>query len=192
MDTHWYAGVGVGHTTARPDTGDYADARTGSTTVVGTDDSLAWKVYGGWRFSRYWAVETAYAQLGRYTVNYGFGTGGGNGVNKLSAWSVALLGIWPMTDTFSLYALAGAAVVHSEYHFSGDGVVYPASASGDNNTINPTLGMGASYAFTRNFALRFDYQSYGRVGSQSHNFTSPGATGQAHPGLTTVGLEARF
>jgi opacity protein-like surface antigen len=192
LDTSWYVGLGVGHTTARADTGDYADARTGATTQVGTADNLAWKVYGGWRFSRYWAVETAYAQMGRYTVNYGFGTGGGNGVNKLSAWSVALLGIWPMTGSLSVYALAGAAVVHSDYHFTGDGVIYPATAGGSNNTVNPTLGLGASYAFARNFAVRFDYQSYGRSGSESRNFTNLGATGQSHPGLATLGLEAHF
>lgn len=192
MDTHWYVGAGAGHTAARPDTGDYADLRGGATTQVGTDDSLAWKAYGGWRYSRYWAVELAYANLGRYAVNYGLGGSGGNGSNKLSAWSLALVGTWPLNDTLSLYALAGVAAVHSDYSFTGSGPAYPSSDRGDNHTTNLTLGMGATYAFARNFAVRVDYQSYGRVGSETKNFTKPSTTGESHPGLASVGLEARF
>ena len=193
-DMHWYLGGGLGHTAARPNVGDYADLRSGASTTIGDDGTTAWKAYGGLQFTPNWGLELGYAHLGKYDVNYALSGTGGNGMStdKLSAWSLAGVGTWPINEKFSLHALAGLAWLRSEYSFTGNGLGYPFSDSGSSRALNPTLGLGANYNINKNFAIRFDYQSFGKVGQQTNNFTNPGATGEARPALTSIGLEAKF
>ncbi|HEX4327298.1 MAG TPA: outer membrane beta-barrel protein [Burkholderiales bacterium] len=192
-DTRWYLGAGVGHVNASPNVGDYADLRSGASTTIGVDGSTAWKAYGGAQFTPNWGLELDYADLGKYNVTYGLPpAGNGMSTNKLSAWSLAGVGTWPINQYFSVHALAGLAWLRSEYSFTGDGVSYPAGTGGSARALNPTLGLGADYNINKTFAIRFDYQSFGKVGQQTNNFTNPGATGEARPALTSIGLEAKF
>lgn len=193
-DMHWYLGGGLGHTTASPNVGDYADLRGGASTTIGTDSSTAWKAYGGLQFTPNWGMELGYADLGKYNVNYALAGTSGNGMstNKLSAWSLAGVGTWPINERFSLHAIAGLAWLRSEYTFTGDGTFYPGNTGSTAHALNPTLGLGANYNINKNLAIRFDYQSYGKVGQQTNNLTNPGASGEARPALTSIGLEAKF
>lgn len=193
-DTHFYLGAGLGHTTASANVGDYADLRGGALTSVGTDDSTAWKVYGGLQFTPVWGMELGYAGLGKYGVNYALPSTGGTGVgtDKLSAWSLGGTATWPINEHFSVHGLLGLAYVNSDFNFAGNGTSYPGAYSASAHSVNPTLGLGASYYFTPHLGVRFDYQNFGKVGQQTNNLTNPGTTGEARPALTSVGMEYKF
>jgi len=188
-----YLGAGAGHTVARPDVGDYSDLRPGATTNAGTDDDTAWRAYGGVQFTRNWGLEVSYSQLGKYMVNYAIPPGGvAASTNKLTAWSVAGVGTWPLTDALSLHAIVGLSFIRTEYTFTGNGVGYPASMTGSAQAINPLIGAGANYDITKHIAVRIDYQSFGKVGQATANLTNLNTTGHAHPALASAGLEVKF
>ena len=70
----WYLGAGYGQSEAAVDkakingayvTGSYTSA---STTADETD--TGWKLFGGYQFTRNWAVELAYVDLGKFFDEY--------------------------------------------------------------------------------------------------------------------------
>jgi len=193
-DQHWYLGGGLGRTTASPNQGDYADLRAGASTSTGRDNSVTWKAYGGVQFTPNWGLELGYANLGKYQNSYSLPatSSSGTGTNKLSAWSLAGVGTYAVNEVFSLHAKAGLALVRNEYSFSGSGASYAAGDNGSDRSTNLLLGFGAKYTISKNFALRFDYENYGKVGKNTNNLTSLGATGQARPAMLSAGVQYMF
>lgn len=190
----WYAGGSLGTTRPSPNAGDYGDQQGGATTNTGTGSGTSWKLYGGYQFTPNWGVELQYADLAKYQNSYSLPATNswGVGTNKLSAWSLAGTGTWPINDAFSLHAKAGVAFVRNDYSFSGSGPSYLAGDSGSDHSTNLTLGLGAKYKINRNFAIRFDYENFGRVGQVTNNLTIPGRTGEANPSLLSAGVQVNF
>jgi OOP family OmpA-OmpF porin len=192
IDPHWYLGGGLGHVYADPNKADYADLRPGATNSTTQDDSTAWKLYGGLQLTPNWGLELGYADLGQYHNNYSLPAGDqGQSTNKLSAWSLAGTGTWPINQQFSLHAKAGLALVSSNYTFSGGGG-YPTGDNGSNLSATPTVGVGAMYHINPHVALRVDYDAYGKVGNPTGNLTTTGATGDARPSMVSAGVQYNF
>ena len=193
IDPHWYLGAGVGHTNADPNKADYADLRGGAATTTSRDNSTALKVYGGVQLTPHWGLELGYADLGKYQNTYSLPATGSyaQSTNKLSAWSLAGVGTWPVTGAFSLHAKAGLALVSSQYSFSGGGS-YAAGDNGSDLSANPMFGVGAKYDINRNFAIRFDYENYGKVGKSTGNLTTAGATGESRPSMVSASVQYNF
>jgi OOP family OmpA-OmpF porin len=193
-EPRWYVGGGIGQAFSNSNKGDYTDQQVGASTSFGGDSGNAWKAYGGLQFTPNWGMELAYARLGRYQYNYSLPATASSGQanNKLSAWSLAGVGTWPINDAFSVNAKAGLALVRNEYAFSGTGTSYLASDGGTDRSLNLLLGVGAKYNINKNFAVRFDYENYGKTGKQTNNLTSLGATGVARPALLSAGVQYTF
>lgn len=193
-DAHAYIGGGLGQVNANPNKGDYADLTPGASTNTGSDNSTAWKLYSGLQLDKNWGVEAAYAHLGQFQNSYSQPATNSSavGTNKLSAWSLAGTGTLPINEAFSLHAKAGIALLRSEYSFSGAGPGYVAGDSGTDRSTNLLLGLGAQYNLTKNLAIRFDYDNYGKVGKSSNNLSALGATGDTKPSMLSANLQYSF
>lgn len=163
QDAGWFIGGTAG----------VADAKQGCTTLgipgPGCDDtSTGWRAFGGYRFNPYFGYEIGYADLGKVTQ--------GPITFESTAIDVVLFVSIPLGQDFSFFVKGG--VTRWDMDVKGGG----ATASADGS--DTTYGFGAHYNFTKNFALRLEWQRYNDIGDST--------TGQTHIEVTSVGLVLKF
>ena len=114
----------------------------------------AWKFFGGYQVNRNFALELGYTNLGEVSARDNTGT------LRLesTAWEVVGIGSIPI-DRFSLYGKLGVYRADTELRFRGSGL----SESDDESTTDLTFGFGVRYDFTRNLAVRAEWQKYSDV-----------------------------
>jgi opacity protein-like surface antigen len=143
------------------------------------------KVFAGYRFHPYGAVEAGYSNLtlSRYFKfdyqGYGPLTGAElNGKYYASAWWLGLVGMFPLPvhPALSFYGKAGAAYTKAVFDVTGSGIPYQSNAKAYKWT--PLLAVGAQYDFTPSWGARLEYESYGRIGDAN-------TTGQVDARLVT-------
>jgi OOP family OmpA-OmpF porin len=121
------------------------------------------KLYGGYNFNQNWGIEGGYNDLGdSYSAK---GTIGGTPytITGMKGYNVyfAGTGTLPMTNEFSLFAKLGVASNHTD-----GGTVTVAGTTGTVGSETHTdllFGVGLSYAFTKNWAARLEYENYGKL-----------------------------
>jgi len=130
------------------------------------EKDTAWKVFGGYRFNRYVAIEGTYVDFG--TVS---GTLTGARVVPLSqtGMGIAAVGSFELTPQFSVFGKAGFLMTEQET---------PASASGNTSrdTTEFHYGLGARFSFTPNWGLRAEWER----------------TEKTEVELLSIGVEYRF
>jgi hypothetical protein len=144
----WYAGLDIGQ------------ARSSIDSVNGDDSATTYGVNGGYRLHRNFAVEGALTRLGSF------------GDYKVNAASVAGVGIWPLSNAFSLYGKAGLAVT--------DAKVEPDSHTGTGLLV----GAGVTYDFTGGYFAKAGWDHYANVGDAS--------TGSGSIDAYNLGVGVRF
>lgn len=126
-----------------------------SGTVDGKD--TGWKIFGGYMFNRHFGVELAYVNLGE--VSYS-GTFGGapvtGGKVEVTGFNIAALGSYPISEQFSVFGKLGLFMWDAEASDTTGGVPFSDTADG----TDISLGIGISYNFTRNLALRAEYEMF--------------------------------
>lgn len=136
------------------------------------DEDFGFKVFGGYRFHKNFAVELDYLDFGETDDNIlGIDT-------ELDIYAVALygVGILPLSEQFELFVKLGAASWDAEADASFMGI----SVSDDEDGTDLAYGLGASFAFTDQFAVRVEYEE---IDVDDDISTL---------GLLTVGGEVRF
>lgn len=140
--TNWYAGFGFGQSQYR-DVG-LASANT---------RTEGWKVYTGYQFNQYLGVEGDFANLNDMTAK--------NGTTKTetvtTAWALAAVGSYPLTEKFSVMAKLGAAYVLPKTTTKVGAA--NATRTGDDG-YQPNYGVGLSYALLDNFNLRAEWERF--------------------------------
>ena len=126
-----------------------------SGTVDGKDSG--WKIFGGYMFSRNLGLEVAYVNLGEVSYSGSFGgfpvTGGKVEVN---GFNVAAVGNLPISEQFSVFGKIGLFMWDAEASDTTAGAPFSAAADG----TDLSLGLGVSYNFTRNFAVRAEWEMF--------------------------------
>jgi OOP family OmpA-OmpF porin len=123
-------------------------------TVLTCDDKdSAWKIFGGYRFNRKFAVEGTYVDWGKAagTVDP-VGPAGPRSVPlSQTGMGVAAVGSFEFTPQFSVFGKAGILMTEQET---------PASASGNTQRDETELhyGLGARFAFTPNWGARAEWE----------------------------------
>lgn len=172
MDTGLYLGAGVGASESDIDTGGF----TGS---VDKSDT-GWKIFGGYQFSRHFAVEAGYYDLGKVSFS---GTAGGAAISgnfDSTAIGLSLVGILPVWDNFSLLGRVG--VGYSEQ--DGSVTVAGATATASDDSTKLTYGLGLRYDFGRHVMVRGQWERF-RVGGSN-------VGGEEDVDLYTIDLGYRF
>ena len=149
MDTGFYIGAGIGK------------SRTGEGCFGVCDvTDRTWSVMAGYQLGRHFAVEAAYSDFGETTTSGTLVGVPASARVETTAWELVAVGLLPLTDNFSFYAKAGV------YRYDGDAVASGAFVARSNDKgTELTLGGGVQYSFAKNFAARFEYQSYLDVGT---------------------------
>ena len=112
----------------------------GASLGVNDDTESVWRLLGGYRANRNFAVELGYVDVGEMNI-------AGRAVNS-SAWELVGLGIAPLGETLSLYGKLGA---------------YRGTAKGGGLTerrTDLTFGLGGQYDLGPNLGLRLEWQRY--------------------------------
>lgn len=142
-----YIGASVGQSDYKIDTTGASSADTKDTGV---------KLYGGAMFTPNFGVEAAYFDLGKAR---GAASLPGIGTVDVSAKvrGVSLSGIaaLPFGDA-SVFAKAGLAQVRGEV----EARTPLGSGSESKSSLQPTFGVGASYAFTSNLSARIEWERF--------------------------------
>ena len=141
QDHGWYIGGGAGQ------------MKTEGNCPAGVTCDLtdtAWKVFGGYQFSRNWALEATYGDWGKISVS----GGGATAVGEISSFGVAALGILPLGEVFSVFGKAGAVYTQQKFTLSGGATGTGIAQEGSEGH----LGVGAMLNVTRSFGLRAEWE----------------------------------
>ncbi|HEU4923406.1 MAG TPA: outer membrane beta-barrel protein, partial [Burkholderiales bacterium] len=139
------------------------------------DKDTAWKILGGYRFTRNLAVEVGYTDFGEQSASRPAGTV----TFEATALEVVGVGSLPVADRFSVYGKIGM--------YRGDtdanDTAFGGGSASDSNT-GLTFGIGGQYDFTKNLGIRGEWQRYADVGGDS--------VGESDVDVLSVGVIWKF
>ena len=198
-DQGFYAGFGFGQSKTKGWStskiiADLAARPEGITAVAinnGDNKSEGWKVFAGYQFNRYFALEGGFVDLGdadsRYRVtavaapvapavasSY---TGILNTVLENDAWVLAAKASLPLTDRIAVFAKLGAANWSSNVRTGRVTVNVKPLLTGEQGTegVDTYYGVGASYELVKDLlTLRTEWERFNNVGGYDIDLMTAG------------------
>lgn len=140
----WYGGFNFGQSKYRG-----IDEASANTRTEG------WKVYGGYQFNKYLALEGGYANLNDMRAV----TGAIRTSVDTDAWTLAAVASYPVTDKFSVIGKLGGAYMLADVSVKNG--VADAVRGGDDG-YEPNYGVGVSYELLDNLSLRAEWERFDR------------------------------
>jgi len=129
------------------------------------------KLFGGWRFHRYFAAELSYIDFGSVSAPGAIGGVPVTSTTKAKAFGVSALGILPLGDRLSIVGRLGVQRSRVETDIEG-----AATKQEDKNDNELHVGIGGTFQLSRGWALRAEYERMN----------------QTRIDLTTIGAQYRF
>jgi OOP family OmpA-OmpF porin len=178
----------VTHSNLSLDKGTFNDDLTaaGATGLSSSDNGSGnqWRIQAGYKFNPYFAVEAGYIDLGKADYKANFFGGTAKGSEKAGGIDLAVLGIIPVTDNFSVFGKAGLVVAKVQTKLTSGG---PAATNiNDTSTeARPLIGAGATYSLLKNVDLRFDYDYVPNLGNS-------GKSGKMDDNMVSAGISYNF
>src|SRR5487761_2302035 len=166
-DTGWYGGGNVGQSRAKIDDARITSNLLGSgfaTSSISNDDSdTGYKLFGGYKFNKYFALEAGYFDLGKFgfaatTAAPNAGTLNGN--IRLKGVNLDAVGILPINEKFSALGRLRLNFAEARDSFSGTGAVNVLNPSPSKREANVKFGAGLQYDFNPALGMRFDAERY--------------------------------
>ncbi|QDQ25508.1 OmpA family protein [Chitinimonas arctica] len=164
-DAGWYAGFNAGQSRAKIDEARINSDLLGSgytSTLIDSDNrSTGYKLFGGYQFSPYFAMEGGYFDLGKfgYTATT-VPAGTLSGEIKLRGLNLDLVGLLPFTDRFAAFGRLGATSIRAKDRFSGTGSVVVLNPTPSKRDTLYKFGLGLQYAFTDSLGMRTELERY--------------------------------
>ena len=164
-DTGWYSGINVGRSRAKIDDprirSGLLNGGFATTSIVDDDRATGYKLYGGYQFNRYFALEGGYFDLGKFGYNATTVPAGTlRGDIDLKGLNLDTVGILPLSDKFSVFGRVGVAYADARDTFSGTGAVNVGRPTAHKREANIKFGVGMQYAFTDALAMRVEAERY--------------------------------
>lgn len=128
--------------------GSVGQARQKARAFEGND--LSYKLFGGWSFNKYLAVEGGYVDGGEQRDRLG----SSDIAIESSGYYVAGLARWPVNDWFAPYVKLGYVFYDATQTVSSGSVVQYESLSNE----RMLFGGGLEFRLARNFSLRAEYE----------------------------------
>ncbi len=200
-DQGFYAGFGFGQSTTKgwstsniiADLAARPEGITAVATNSGDNKSEGWKVFAGYQFNRYFALEGGFVDLGdadsRYRVtavaapvapavasDY---TGTLNSTIENDAWVLAAKASLPLTDSFAVFAKLGAANWSSNVRTSRVTINVKPLLSGERGAegVDVYYGLGASYELVKDLlTLRAEWERFDNVDGYDIDLMTGGFT----------------
>lgn len=165
-DSGWLGGMSVGQSKAKIDDERIAAQLRGAglnpTSIIDDDLGTAFKIFGGYKFNKNFALEGGYFHLGRFGYAATTAPAGTlNGQIRLKGFNLDAVGILPLAEKLSAFGRVGLNYAQAKDDFtSGGAVVAPTNSSPDNNDLNYKFGWGVQYDVTESVGLRGEWERY--------------------------------
>lgn len=164
-DAGWYGGFNIGQSRAKIDDERITSSLLGggftSVSIVDDDRDTGYKLFGGYQFNRYFALESGYFDLGQFGFTATTTPAGTfSGDMKLKGLSLDAVGILPLTEKFSALGRAGVNYADTQDSFRGTGSVIVSNPDSDKRAANYKVGLGLQYAFTQALGMRAEAERY--------------------------------
>ena len=158
-----------------------------SGTVDGKD--TGYKVFGGYQFNQYFGLDLAWVDLGKasYSGSF-FGAPVTGGTVKLSGLNFSVVGTVPLNPDFALFGKLGVFAWNAKASDTTFGVPFSATDNG----ADLSVGLGASYNFTKNVSVRLEWERFKAGGGDDATTGFPNVTSSANIDLLSVGLVYKF
>ena len=184
----WYIGANVGQARAKIDdrriTSDLLAGGFTTTAIANDERDTGYKLFTGYQFNRYFALEGGYFDLGKFGFTATtIPAGTLRGDIKLRGLNLDLVGTLPITDKLSAFGRVGANYAEAKDTFRGTGFVIVRNPNPSTKATNVKYGAGLQYAFNDAWAMRLEGERY-RVDDAVGN--------KAEVDLYSVGLVYRF
>lgn len=157
-ESGWYGGLSLGPTHAKVDDDRIRSGLSGVTSINHKENSLGFKLFGGYKVNKNFAVEGGYFNLGKFGYTANTTTGSQTGSAKFQGLNLDAVGILPVAPKLSALGRVGLTYTQGKDTFSGVGV------SGDSNPkkseANYKLGLGVQYDLTDSLGLRGEAERY--------------------------------
>jgi OOP family OmpA-OmpF porin len=150
-DEGFYVGASVGVTSLDVDGGDL-----GLTNASFDDNDTGYKVFLGYDFNKNWGVELGYADLGQYDFTGNFGAVNVRGDIDVTAAYLTAVGTYPINNEFAVFGKLGAYYGDADATASAGTI----SASDSGSDTNVLFGLGVKYNFTKQFAVRGEWERF--------------------------------
>lgn len=164
-ETGWYLGLQAGYADTDYSTSDSANYFKNTLNVSGTskqsnDNSGAvGRVYLGYQFMDYLAAEVGYSYYEKYDYNNLYGVNNASGDLQQQTGDLVLKPILPLSQKFDLYAIAGAAYVHTQA--SVDSTAKNAGITDKTQTaVRPEYGLGAEMYFKQYWSVDLSWREF--------------------------------
>lgn len=143
----WYIGAGVGQS-------EVDDFCSGVSNCDDTD--TGWKLFGGYLFTQYVAIEAGYVDFGKFSGS----SGGISASAEVTGVTAHVVGMLPLNERFSLIGRLGTIYADVDIKASGFGY----SFHDDDQSFDFAAGVGAEVNITDQFSLRAEYELFKDVG----------------------------
>lgn len=187
-DSGWYVGANLGQSRAKIDdsriVGGLLEEGIDTTALKDDDRHFGYKLFGGYQFLKYFALEGGYFDLGKFgfTANT-LPPAGLTGNIKLDGANLDAVGILPFTESFAAFGRIGYAYTYAKDTFRGYGDVIVEDPERSRHAGSYKFGFGLQYAITRSLGVRAEGERY-RIDDAVGN--------KGNIDLYSVGLVYRF
>lgn len=140
---------------------------SGAATSSNKDDT-AFKVTVGWQTVPHIALEVSYVDLGEPEYSSTATRPGTFGAKlKTTAWTVDLVPQYQFGNGIGILGRIGFARTESKADFSASGAFRLGESSGKEHRNGWDIGLGVSYAFTRNLTIRAEWTHFPDIGGDA-------------------------
>ena len=187
-DSGWYAGANVGQSRAKIDDARITSSLLGgglaTTSIDDNDRDTGYKLFGGYKINKNFALEGGYFDLGRFGFTATtLPAGTLSGKIKLNGLNLDAVGILPISEKFSAFGRLGMNYAQAKDSFSGTGAVAVLDPNPSKREANYKFGLGLQYDFTQSLGMRLEAERY-RINDAVGN--------KGDIDLLSVGLVYRF
>jgi OOP family OmpA-OmpF porin len=134
----------------------------GLAVISRSERKTAFKLYGGYQFTKNWGVELGYADFGKARNVYNVGAPLTLEYQSTAVY-LAGTGTVPLNEQFALFAKLGISSGRTSGTLSFAGTNL--QASGRKSSLMG--GIGASYNLTKNAAIALEYEDFGKLDGDS-------------------------
>jgi OOP family OmpA-OmpF porin len=164
-DAGWYVGGSAGQARAKIDDARITDSLSAAgitTTVIKDNDRhFGFKLYGGYEFNKYIALEGGYFDLGRFGFTANTLPGGGlTGVSKLNGANLDAVLMLPFTAKFAAFGRGGVNYAFAKDDFVGYAPVLVQDPNRSEHSANYKFGGGLQFLFTPSVGMRIEAERY--------------------------------
>lgn len=147
--------------------------------------SNQWRLQLGYGLSENFAVEAGYIDFGKSKYSASYSGGSASGELKSGGFDLALLGILPVSEEFSLFGKLGVVAANTKSSLTATGSGSAASGKDSAREVLPLVGLGVSYKLSDNLDLRSEYDRVSGLGKS-------GKTGTMDSNMLSIGLAYHF